>query len=118
MSAAWNNLLDAAIGLADVRAAAVVSPQRRVIARVPEGQDENLVAAVWRHVADAADVCVHHRLSPQQMRWIFAGVLVYCIRRADGWLLALVVSRTAQGDLEPGAAGRLFEEFRSTRDAA
>lgn len=117
MSAAWNNLLDAAATIAGVRAAAVVSPQRRAITRVNEGLDENLLAAVWRHVSDATDVSLHHRLSPQQMRWIFADVLVYCIRRADGWLLALIVSRGARGDLDP-AASRLFEEFRMTRDAA
>jgi hypothetical protein len=118
MNILGNQLLDAALLLGDVRAAAVLAPNRGALARVNDAAlTEALLAPVWRHVSDAAEVSAHHRLPPQQMRWIFERVLVYCHRRADGLMLALVVGRAPGGRFDAAAAERLFEEFRKSRDA-
>ena len=118
MSIVWNNLLDDALLLGDVRAAAVLAPNRTTLSRSNAVElTEVSLAAVWRHLIDAAEVSAHHRLAPQQMRWIFEHVLVYCLRRADGLMLALIVGRAPGGRFDPAAAEQLFEEFRKTRDA-
>lgn len=117
MSAAGNNLLDEALQLGDVLAAAVFGGNRAPLVRV-NGRQASIadLAPVWRHLGDAMDVSAHHRLPAVQMRWIFEQVLVYCIRRSDGVLLGVLVSRTQAGKFDAEAAGRLFEEFRSRQD--
>jgi hypothetical protein len=118
MSIAWNNLLDDALLVGDVRAAAVLAQNRTALSRSNVAEwNEHLLAPVWRQLIDAAEVSAHHRLAPQQMRWIFERVLVYCLRRTDGLMLALIVGREPGGRFDPAAAERLFEEFRKTRDA-
>jgi hypothetical protein len=117
MSIVWNNLLDQAARLGEVRAAAVLTPNRQVLSRSQSPElTEAALAAVWRHLADAAEVSAHHRLPPQQMRWIFERVLVYCLRRADGLMLGLIVGREPGGRFNAAAAEQVFEEFRKLRD--
>lgn len=118
MSAVANNLLDGAMRLGGVLAAAVIGVNRQVLTRSHSpALSEPELAPVWRHLADAMDVGAHHRLAAQQMRWIFERVLVYCVRRADGLLLALIVGRGSGGTFDAAAAELLFEEFRRARDA-
>ena len=74
------------------------------------------LASVWRHVADTMEVSAHHRLSALQMRWIFERALVYCLRRADGRMLAVVVSRESDHPFDSPAAEQLFDDFRRMRD--
>jgi len=117
MSAASNNLLDAALQVGDVLAAGVIGANRQTLTRSQSADlSEAELAAVWRHLADAMDVSAHHRLAAQQMRWIFERVLVYCVRRADGLLLALIVGRGSGGSFDAAAAEQLFEDFRRARD--
>lgn len=118
MSVLWNNLIADVRRLRGVKAAAVLAPSRRTLVESHDGGfSEALLAPVWRHVGDAAEVSAHHRLPPQEMRWIFEHVLVYCHRRADGLMLALIVGREPEAQFDVAAAGRLVEEFRKTRDA-
>lgn len=118
MSVLWNNLLADARRLRGVKAAAVLAPGRGTLAEI-DGSNYSpaLLAVVWRHVSDTVEVSAHHRLPPHEMRWIFEQVLVYCHRRADGLMLVLIVGREPDVQFDPAAAGRLVEEFRSSRDA-
>ena len=118
MSAAHNNLLDAALAVAGVQAAAIIELNRHALARSNVAElSETELAPVWRHVADTMEVSAHHRLSALQMRWIFDGALVYCLRRGDGRLLAVIATRESDRPFDTQAAEQLFDEFRQLRSA-
>lgn len=118
MSMILRKLLDEAARLGGVWAAGLLHADRTVETSMGSTRlDESIIAPVWRQVADTMEVSAHHRLPPQEMRWIFEHVLVYCLRRSDGKMLALIMGRGAGDGFDPDAAERLFEEFKNTRDA-
>jgi len=118
MSGRLHILFDQALELSGVKAAGLVGPNRPgEVATRSAGIDEVALSPVWRHFADTLEVGAHYRMPAQEMRWIFEHVLVYCLRRADGVMLALIVGREPGAGFDDAAAERLFEDFRKTRDA-
>ena len=117
MSVSRQNWLQDALQLTGVQAAALLAPDRAPLsASNTTAWTEALLAPVWRHVADTVRVSAHHRLPAQEMRWIFERVLVYCQRRTDGMMFAIVVERDPDHPFDAAAAEQLFEEFRNARD--
>jgi hypothetical protein len=118
MNISRQNWLGEALELRGVRAAGLFGAKRAAVSASNDSDlTESSLATVWRHLADTMDVGAHHRLPAQEMRWIFEKVLLYCQRRADGMMLALVVGRDTVNPFDAAAAERLFEAFKNTRDA-
>ncbi|MBI1177410.1 hypothetical protein GC207_08215 [bacterium] len=118
MSVVLRKLLDEAAQLRGVWAAGLVHGDRTVDTSMGHApHDLTNISSVWRYLADTAEVSTHHRMPPQEMRWIFENVLVYCLRRSDGKMLALIIGRSTGDGFDSAAAERLFEEFKNTRDA-
>ena len=74
------------------------------------------LAAAWPCVADAFDAFARVPFLAGQLRWIYERAQLYCVRRADGASLGLVLAKEAVA-VDLIAVERLFEEFKSLRAA-
>ena len=65
----------------------------------------------WRLVADTFQVLSAQRLPPTRLTWVHEKTVLHCVRRADGAILGVFLSRkTNEGD--PVALDRLLLEFQ------
>lgn len=64
----------------------------------------------WRSVADTFQVLTAQRLPADRLTWVYEHAILHYVRRGDGAMLGLFVSKK-HGQADPGEIERLLNEF-------
>jgi hypothetical protein len=66
----------------------------------------------WRSVADTFQVLTAQRMPPTRLTWVYEHSILHCVRRDDGAILGVFVSKK-HGPADPAGVDRLLSQFRS-----
>lgn len=68
----------------------------------------------WPSLADTFEAAARLQFSVWQLRWIYERAQLYCVRRADGASLGLILEKTP-ATVDEAAVERCFAEFQTLR---